>query len=70
MKILKYLAYLLVIIGALNWGLYGIFGLDLVAFLFGEMTLITRIVYALVGVSAVLAVIMAYMDYNPNRDEV
>ena len=70
MKFLKYLSYILVLIGALNWGLYGIFGLDLVAFLFGEMTLLSRIVYILVGVSAILAVIMAYMNYNPDNNEV
>ena len=68
MKFLKYLAYLLVIVGALNWGLYGLFGLDLVAFLFGEMTLLSRIVYILVGASALFALIMAYMDYNPNNE--
>ena len=37
------------IIGAINWGLVGFFKLDLVALLFGEMSLISRIVYAVVG---------------------
>ena len=54
MRILKIIAYILVIIGALNWGLIGIFGFDLVASIFGEMSLITRIVYGLVGVSALI----------------
>lgn len=39
----------LVIVGALNWLLVGIFRFDLVAFLFGNMTLLSRIVYTLVG---------------------
>ena len=38
------------IIGAVNWGLIGFFRFDLVAFLFGEMTLLSRIVYAVVGI--------------------
>ena len=41
----------LVIVGALNWGLIGFFNFDLVAFLFGSMTWLSRIVYALVGIS-------------------
>lgn len=39
----------LVIIGALNWLLIGVFRFDLVAFIFGNMTLLSRIVYILVG---------------------
>ena len=44
-------ALTLVIVGAINWLLVGIFKFDLVAFLFGDMTLLSRIVYALVGIS-------------------
>jgi uncharacterized membrane protein YuzA (DUF378 family) len=47
------IAYALIIIGALNWGLVGFFAFDLVAALFGEMTVLSRIIYALVGVAAV-----------------
>ena len=39
------------IIGAINWGLIGLFRFDLVNFLFGNMSLLSRIVYTLVGVS-------------------
>lgn len=49
----KLVTQILVIVGALNWGLVGLFSFDLVAAIFGEMTLISRIVYTLVGVSAV-----------------
>ena len=55
MKYLKYLALTLVLIGALNWGLVGFFGFDLVAYLFGEMSIMSRIIYALVGLSALIA---------------
>lgn len=54
MKFFKYAAYALVLIGALNWGLIGIFGFNLVAAMFGDMTVLSRIVYSLVGVSAII----------------
>lgn len=54
MKALDYTALTLVVIGAINWGLIGFFQFDLVAVLFGGMdSLISRIVYALVGISGI-----------------
>lgn len=47
----------LVTIGALNWGLVGIFQFDLVAQLLGEMSTASRVVYSLVGVAGVLSVL-------------
>jgi len=43
----------LAIIGCVNWGLIGFFRFDLVSFIFGDMTWISRIIYALVGLSGV-----------------
>ena len=54
MNILRYTAYILTLIGALNWGLVGIFGFDLVAAIFGEMTVMSRILYSVIGVSAIV----------------
>ena len=54
MNILKYTAYVLTIIGAINWGLVGLFGFDLIAAIFGDMTLVSRILYTVVGVSGIL----------------
>lgn len=51
MKVIDKIALLLIIIGAINWGFIGIFGFDLVAAIFGEMSLVSRIVYSLVGIS-------------------
>lgn len=51
MKIIDKIALALIIIGAINWGLIGIFGFNLVAAIFGDMTIMARIIYALVGVS-------------------
>ncbi len=45
-----YAALAIAIIGAINWGLIGLFKLDIIAFLFGDMNLFSRIIYALVGV--------------------
>ena len=57
MKMLDILAYSLLLVGALNWGLVGLFGFDLVAGLFGEMSFLSRIVYALVGLAAVYDIV-------------
>lgn len=51
MKIIDKTALALIIIGAINWGLIGLFKFDLVATLFGEMSILSRIIYSLVGVS-------------------
>lgn len=51
MKIIDKIALVLIIIGALNWGLIGFFNFDLVAAIFGNMSIISRIVYGLVGIS-------------------
>ena len=49
MKTLDYIALTIAIVGAVNWGLIGFFDWNLVASLFGSMSLVSRIVYALVG---------------------
>ena len=53
MKKLDLLTMVLLIVGGLNWGLVGALEFDLVAALFGEMSLLSRVVYILVGLSAV-----------------
>ena len=59
LNLIGWIALILVIVGGLNWGLVGVFGFDLVAFIFGAMTLIARIVYTLVGLSAIYLLILA-----------
>ena len=51
MKALDKIALALIIIGAINWGLIGLFKFNLVEMIFGDMTAIARIIYALVGIS-------------------
>lgn len=53
MKWLDWIALVLVIIGGLNWGLVGLANIDLVAMICGSMTVLSRIVYILVGLSAI-----------------
>ncbi|MBQ1394272.1 MAG: DUF378 domain-containing protein [Lachnospiraceae bacterium] len=55
MKVLDYIILILVIIGALNWGLIGFFRFDLIRVLFGNMSGLSRIIYALVGISGIYA---------------
>lgn len=52
MSILNKITLLLLIVGGLNWGLVGLLNFDLVAAIFGEMSLLSRVVYGLVGLSA------------------
>jgi uncharacterized membrane protein YuzA (DUF378 family) len=54
---LNWIALLLLVIGGLNWGLVGLFDYNVVTVLFGSMTMISRIIYVVVGVAALYAVI-------------
>ena len=54
MKILKMLAMILVVVGAINWGLVGAFEMNLVSMLLGKMPGIERLVYILVGIAGLL----------------
>lgn len=55
LNVTDWIAMLLVIVGAINWGLVGVAGLDLVATLFGNMTPVSRTVYGLVGLAGLYA---------------
>ena len=57
MKALAWIALILLVIGGINWALVGIWGFDLVAYLFGYMSTVSRIIYILVGVSALYLLI-------------
>lgn len=56
MKVIDYIALVLVIIGAINWGLIGLFNFDLVAMIFGTMSVISRIIYTLVGIAGLWSI--------------
>lgn len=62
MKVIDKIALVLIIIGAINWGLIALFELDLVALLFGEMSVLSRIVYGLVGLSGLWGIKLLFDD--------
>lgn len=63
LKGLDYTALTIAIIGAINWGLIGFFRFDLVAWICGNMSWISRVIYALVGLSG-LYIISLYGRVN------
>ncbi|WDV44832.1 DUF378 domain-containing protein [Clostridiaceae bacterium M8S5] len=61
-------ALILVIIGAINWGLIALFQFDLVASLFGGQTeILSRVVYGLVGIAGLYSITFLFRDYDRNR---
>ena len=64
MKALHMVAFLLVIVGAINWGLVGLFNFNLVMVLLGSMPMLEKAVYVLVGVSAVYIMVNHKKDCN------
>ena len=66
-KALDCTALTIAIIGAINWGLIGLFSFDLVAFIFGNLSWISRIIYALVGICGVY--LIPFYMYAGGRSE-
>ena len=62
MKIIDKIALVLIIIGAVNWGLIGFFKFDLVAAIFGQLSVLSRIIYALVGISGLWGIKLLFDD--------
>ena len=67
-KVLDCIALTITIIGAVNWGLIGFFDFNLVATIFGSMSWLSRIIYALVGISG-LYLITFYLYCNNSTAE-
>jgi len=62
MKIIDKIALILIIIGAINWGLIGLFKFNLVEMIFGDMTVLARVIYTLVGISGLWGIKIAMDD--------
>ena len=67
MNVLQTIALILVVIGGINWLLVGLFKFDLVAAIaggmkFGSVNLISRIIYILVGIAAIYAITILFLD--------
>ncbi len=56
MKVIAWISFVLVIIGGINWGLVGFFNFNLVEALFGAAPALMRIIYALVGIAAIIMI--------------
>lgn len=56
MKIIDKIALILIIIGAINWGLIGLFNFNLVDTIFGAMSIVSRIIYTLVGIAGLYSI--------------
>ncbi len=55
---LDVVSLILIIIGAVNWGLIGFFNLDVVSAIFGNMSMITRIIFAVVGIAGIYSIVL------------
>lgn len=64
MATLQKIALVLTIIGAINWGLVGLFDFNLVAALFGDENVISRIIYVLVGIAGIINVGLLFEDFD------
>jgi uncharacterized membrane protein YuzA (DUF378 family) len=62
MKALNVTTLILLIVGGLNWGLVGLLSFDLVATIFGSETILSRLVYVAVGISAVWQLVPLLAD--------
>lgn len=68
MNIVQKSALCLTIIGGINWLLVGIFKFDLVAAIFGEMSVFARVIYVLIGLAALINIVLLFMDLDTPRD--
>ncbi len=64
MNIVQKTALVLTVIGALNWGLIGLFNFDLVASIFGSMTIVSRTIYTLVGIAGLINIMLFFVDLD------
>ena len=67
MKIVQKIALTFTIVGALNWGLVGIFNFNLVDTLFGEGSVLSRIIYTIVAISGLINIIIYFIDLDTPR---
>lgn len=61
LKLLDIVCLVLVIVGALNWGLIGLFDFNIVTVIFGSMALLVKLIYILIGLSALFLVYVKFL---------
>ena len=62
LNIVMWVALMLLVVGGLNWGLVGLFRFDLIARIFGEMSIFTRFLYIAVALSAVIVFVPTFLE--------
>jgi uncharacterized membrane protein YuzA (DUF378 family) len=65
MNVLSTIVLVLLIVGALNWGLVGLFSFDLVAGVFGKLPILTRLIYIVVGLAGIYAIVFFTTFHHP-----
>lgn len=68
MKVLDVVVTVLMIIGALNWGVVGFFGFNVISAIFGEATAVSRVIYAVVGLCGLYEVYSVTFGYKAMHD--
>ena len=64
MQILQKVALIFTIIGAINWGLIGIFDFNLVATIFGDASMFSRVIYTIVGIAGLINIGLLFTEYK------
>ncbi len=64
MQTLQKVCLVLTIIGAIVWGLIGVFDFNLVATIFGDGTLLSRVIYSLVGIAGLINIYLLFEDFK------
>ena len=67
METLQKVCLVFTIIGAINWGMIGLFDFDLVAALFGVKELVTRLIYSLVGLAGIINIGLLLMPISDHK---
>lgn len=67
METLQKIALIFTIIGALNWGLIGIMDFDLVATIFGDMSMFSRIIYIIVGICGIINIGIFFKHFKEEK---
>jgi uncharacterized membrane protein YuzA (DUF378 family) len=62
LNIVMWVALMLLVVGGLNWGLVGMFRFDLIARIFGEMSIFTRFLYVAVALSAIIVFVPTFLE--------
>lgn len=67
MQTLQKVALIFTIIGAVNWGFIGIFDLNIVEAIFGEASVLSRVIYTIVGITGLINIGLLFTNYDEHK---